>query len=70
MKKITYKTNLNCGGCVSKVEPLLNKLDGLDSWSVDTDSPLKILTVEMSKDVGSEVLSLVESIGFDISLLD
>ncbi len=48
MKTLKFKTNVNCGGCIATVTPYLNKLSGIDKWSVDTTNPNKILTVETS----------------------
>ena len=31
MKTIKFKTNINCGGCISKVTPFLNKQEGVES---------------------------------------
>ena len=46
MKTLKFKTNINCGGCISKVTPFLNKQEGVESWEVDTSNPDKILTIE------------------------
>lgn len=46
MLKAQYKTNLNCGSCVSKVKPYLDSDPKINQWSVDTGNPAKILTVE------------------------
>jgi copper chaperone len=42
----TFRTNIKCGGCISKVKPFLDKTEGVKSWSVDLNSPDRILTVE------------------------
>ena len=39
-----FKTNLNCGGCVSKVKADLDSTDGICEWNVDTANNDKILT--------------------------
>ena len=41
MKTLKFKTNINCGGCVSKVTPFLNNQEGVESWEVDTVNPDK-----------------------------
>lgn len=46
MKTIKFKTNIKCSGCVAKVTPFLNEAIGENNWHVDTESPLKILTIE------------------------
>jgi copper chaperone CopZ len=42
-----FKTNIRCGGCVAAVTPHLNEVQGLAAWSVDTDSPDKVLTTDL-----------------------
>lgn len=67
MKQIlTFKTDLNCQNCVAKVKPFLDKVNGIDNWSVDTDNPNKLLTVESSGATVDQVIDAVESVGFDI----
>ncbi len=41
-----YKTNLNCGSCVAAVKPHLDSDPNISRWSVDTNDPNKVLTVE------------------------
>ncbi|OEK05140.1 heavy-metal-associated domain-containing protein [Roseivirga misakiensis] len=66
MKKATFKTNINCGGCISTVTPFLDDAKSVKTWSVDTDSKHKILTVEGAELDKNEVISLVQSAGFEI----
>ncbi len=68
MKQIfKFKTNINCKNCISKVKPFLDKVEGMDNWSVDTDNPNKILTTEVSNTTNQQqIIDAVESIGFDI----
>ena len=67
MKQIlTFKTNLNCQNCVAKVKPFLDKIQGIGNWSVDTDNPDKLLTIETSGATQDEIINAVESVGFDI----
>ncbi|HKO75869.1 MAG TPA: cation transporter [Flavobacterium sp.] len=40
-----FKTNINCGGCVAKVTPVLDTTDGIETWTVDTTNKDKILSV-------------------------
>lgn len=44
MDKFQFKTNIKCGGCVAKVTPHLNALQGVKSWKVNIQNPDKILT--------------------------
>ena len=64
MKKYQYKTNINCGGCISTVTPYLTKLQSLSHWDVDIESPDKILTVETDNPV--ELETAVREAGFTI----
>jgi copper chaperone len=46
METLKFKTNIKCGGCVATVTPFLNDQKEISSWSVDTNTPDKLLTVE------------------------
>jgi len=70
MKKIQFKTNINCGSCVSKVTPFLEEATSIEKWEVDTTNPDKILTVEGSNLQAAEVIELIEDIGFDIATVE
>ena len=64
MKILKFKTNINCGGCVSKVTPFLNKQEGVESWEVDTDNPDKILTIESDSAIEEDVKATLQKVGF------
>ena len=64
MKTLKFKTNINCGGCVSKVTPFLNKQEGVESWEVDTANPNKILTIESDGATKEDVTSTLQKVGF------
>lgn len=64
MKQYQFKTNINCGGCVAKVTPLLNENSGVKEWSVDTTNPNKILTVKTDSLGEDEVSAIVQKAGF------
>jgi len=62
-RTLQFKTNLNCGGCVSKVQADLDQAAGAANWKVDTDNADKILTIQ--GDVTEEqVVNIVKSKGF------
>ena len=53
MKILTFTSNIACNGCLSKVKPFLDELEGIIKWEVDTENPQKILSVytnELSPD--------------------
>lgn len=64
MSTLKFKTNINCGGCVSKVTPFLDKQQGIDSWKVDTNNPDKILTVESKGATDEDIETTLKKIGF------
>jgi len=66
MKKVTYKSNINCSSCVAKVTPVLDKLEGVASWSVNTADPEKILTIESELDVTDQLKAALRLVGFKI----
>lgn len=66
MKKATFRTNINCGGCIATVTPFLKKAETVSDWSVDTDSKHKTLTVTGDVLNKSEVINLVKEAGFEI----
>ena len=64
MKKLKFKTNINCSGCVKAVTPHLDKEQGIKNWQVDTDDPAKTLTVETEGLDADAVIDMVEKAGF------
>lgn len=64
MKRVTFKSNINCGSCIQKVTPTLNALDGVDDWRVDTTHPDKILSVEIDEISPTNIINALADIGF------
>jgi len=67
-KQLKFKTSINCGGCVAKVTPLLNAVEGIENWNVDTNNPDKVLTVTTSLPQDS-IVETVKKAGFKIESL-
>ncbi len=63
-KELKFKTNLNCGGCVSKVQSDLDNASGVCEWNVDTDNSDKILTVKSEGITEDQVIAIVNKKGF------
>lgn len=61
-----FKTNINCGGCVSTVTPFLNDADGISEWNVDTNNKDKILSVTSNGITPQQVIATVQKAGFKI----
>ncbi len=68
--ELKFKTTINCGGCIAKVTPLLNKIEGIKNWSVNTDNPDKILTLKTESTVKDEVIKTIKSAGFKIEPIE
>ncbi|MEH0154707.1 hypothetical protein V6R21_11250 [Limibacter armeniacum] len=68
MKTLKFKTNINCGNCIKSVTPTLNEEFAIINWSVDTDNPDKVLTVEGEEgELTAElVMDAIKKAGFKI----
>ena len=64
MTTYKFKTNINCGGCKSSVQPYLDELEGIDSWQVDTNDSDKVLTVNTDHVSQEAIIQKVEEAGF------
>jgi len=69
-KKLRFRTNINCGGCVATVKPHLDSVVGDGRWEVDTAGKDKILTVHPGQITPEEVMDAVQKAGFRIELSD
>jgi len=69
METLRFKTSLKCGGCVSAITPGLESLSSVVKWSVDLESPDKVLSVEAPNDISAEVIESVKKAGYQVSRL-
>ena len=67
---LTFKTNINCGGCIAKVKPFLDEKQGIAEWEVNTENKDKILTVTLDGISPNEVVETVKGAGFKIERID
>lgn len=65
-KELHFKTNINCGGCVTAVTPHLNNTEGIVTWNVETTNTDKILTVKSIGITEQEIIEKVQKAGFKI----
>ncbi|MGJ7032593.1 heavy-metal-associated domain-containing protein [Niabella hirudinis] len=63
---LSFKTNINCGGCVASVKPALDGNTGIAEWQVDTAGKDKILTVKTAGATPEDVINTVKNAGFKI----
>jgi copper chaperone CopZ len=68
-KTLKFKTNINCGGCVAKVRPFLDEVDGICHWNVDTENKEKTLAVHSNGITKEQVIKKVQEAGFTIEWL-
>lgn len=69
MNKLRFKTNVQCGGCLSKVTPLLNEALGVNEWEIDVNDPQKPLTVSAAGATPEKVSGILAKAGFSAELL-
>lgn len=67
MSTLRFKTSMKCGGCVSKVTPSLNGIDGIKTWKVDFTMPQSTLEVETDENIGQQVIDAVKKEGYNIT---
>jgi copper chaperone len=70
MKKLQFRTNINCGNCINSVTPFLNELDNVEMWRVDTSTDDKILYVEIDDEDEQAVINAVVKAGYLIEKID
>ena len=68
MKKLLFKTNIQCGNCLSKVSPKLNEQSGIQSWQVDLQDPDRTLIVETDVLNAEDIQKAVLKAGFIATL--
>lgn len=64
-KTLTYKTNIKCNGCIATVTPFIQKNPAIKNWSVDLESPDRILTIELEGGDENEIKSLITEAGYE-----
>ncbi len=58
-----FKTNIKCAACVEKVRSALDNSVGQDQWSVDLQSPARILSIPEEVST-AQVVSALEAVGY------
>lgn len=65
MKTIRFKTNLKCSNCVAKVQKQLDEEVRIIKWSVDLQSPDRVLSIETENDgVEAVVMDILKVAGY------
>lgn len=68
MKTLKFKTNARCSGCTARMAEVLDGKVGKENWSLDLESPDKVLTVT-SELSAEEIISLISALRFKIELI-
>ena len=66
MTILTFTSNIACNGCVSKVKPFLDELEGVIKWEVDIGNPQKILTVQSNELSADQIQEAVIKAGYQL----
>ncbi len=61
-----YKTDLHCGACVAKVQPLLDAAPDVVRWGADTSGSPAVLTVEGDGITAERVDALIQPAGYHV----
>ena len=64
METKQFKTNIKCEGCVAKVTPALNETVGENNWTVNLQSPEKVLTVSSDAVDAQKINQALEKTGY------
>lgn len=64
MKKLLFKTNIQCENCLSKVSPKLNEQQGIHTWQVNLKDDHRTLTVETEALNPEDIQKAVLKAGF------
>jgi len=59
-KILRFQTTLQCGGCLQKVSPHLNNIEGIYDWNVKLDHVDKLLKVKADPEKVDEVVGAVQ----------
>jgi copper chaperone len=65
MHTLKFKTTIKCDACIQKVTPVLNGLNNVDKWEVDTSHPDKVLSIETEEALNpKEVIMVLDQVGY------
>ncbi|MBO8475889.1 MAG: heavy metal transport/detoxification protein [Bacteroidetes bacterium] len=68
MEEKKFRTSAKCMGCVNAIGAELDKMMPHDDWSIDLQSPDKVLTVR-SAVADDKIIAAVSGLGFKIEKL-
>jgi copper chaperone len=65
-----FKTNIKCDGCIAKVTPILDQSVGKGNWSVDLNSPLRILSIAHLAVAPDAIQSGLATVGYQADVIE
>jgi copper chaperone len=63
-KKMIFKTNIKCNGCISTVQPFLDKMEGVNSWNVELDHADKLLHIQGDNLETADIIATLKEAGY------
>jgi len=63
-KELIFKTNIKCNGCISTVQPFLDKMEGVDSWHVELDHADKLLHIHGDTLQNEGIIATLKEAGY------
>lgn len=64
MEAITLKTDLHCGNCISKIEPILKEDVSVSEYKIDLDHPEKLVTIKGNGIDRESIISKIKNSGY------
>lgn len=64
MKTYTFRTNIQCENCLSKVKPFLDNEDEIIHWQIDLTSKDRLVTVNTATLSADDIIKLLRKVGF------
>ena len=69
MAEHKFHTNLNCENCVRTASVILNRMDEIEDWHVDTDNENKPLTIKGENIDNEKVINGLARVGFKAEVI-
>lgn len=69
MKEFKFKTSINCKHCQALVAPHMEKLSGVQDWTVDLNDPDRTLIVHTESTTQEAIIRAVRDAGFEITIV-
>ena len=68
METTILKTDLHCGSCVSKIEPVLNAEKAISNYNINLHHPYKLITINSENLDIKDIMSKINNLGYQTSL--